>query len=142
MGRTIRSATQTWYEEEKALARFTRALRREDQRFIAELLDLSRLHIAEASYASNLYPMDVYLISMLLETFKKLRRTEEKVIELCRAMGIDAPPQRDLPALTDIRSLIASLNVENDPNVKDEETEEESETDELIYDSGDENEFL
>lgn len=53
MGRTIRSAAQTWYEEEKALARFARALRREDQRCLSELLDLSRLHIAEASYAAK-----------------------------------------------------------------------------------------
>jgi hypothetical protein len=29
MGRTIRSATQTWMEEEKALGRFARALRKE-----------------------------------------------------------------------------------------------------------------
>ena len=48
MGRTIRSASQTWYEEEKALARFARALRRKDQHYLNELLNLSRLHIAEA----------------------------------------------------------------------------------------------
>ena len=36
MGRTIQSATQTWIEEEKALQRFTRALRREDQAVMKE----------------------------------------------------------------------------------------------------------
>ena len=71
MGRTIRSATQTWIEEEKALGRFARALRKEDQRAMMELINLSRLHIAESSYASNLYPMDVYLISMLWRCFKE-----------------------------------------------------------------------
>ena len=110
MGRTIRSAAQTWHEEEKALARFSRALRREDQRYLAELIDLSRLHIAEASYASNLYPMDVFLISMLLEAYKKLRKTEATVAELCGRLGIDAPPERELPGVTDILSLIASLD--------------------------------
>lgn len=110
MGRTIRSATQTWYEEEKALSRFSRALRREDQRYLAELIDLSRLHIAEASYASNLYPMDIFLVSMLLETYKKLRKAETTVAELCSRLGIEAPPDREFPAVTDILSLIASLD--------------------------------
>lgn len=72
MGRTIRSATQTWVEEEKALTRYVRALRKSDQALISELIALSRSHIAEASYASNLYPMDIYLVSMLLELYKKV----------------------------------------------------------------------
>ena len=38
MGRTIQSATQTWIEEEKALQRFTRALRREDQAVMKDLI--------------------------------------------------------------------------------------------------------
>ncbi|MPM27890.1 hypothetical protein SDC9_74405 [bioreactor metagenome] len=76
MGRTIVSATQTWIEEDKALKRFERALRKKDQVLINELMALAHTHIAEASYASNLYPMDVYLISMLLELYKKLKRLE------------------------------------------------------------------
>jgi hypothetical protein len=72
MGRTILSATQTWVEEDKALKWFIRALRKSDQDVIQELLALSRRHIAEASYASNLYPMDIYLVSMLLETFRRV----------------------------------------------------------------------
>ena len=110
MGRTIRSATQTWHEEEKALARFSRALRREDQRYLAELIDLSRLHIAEASYASNLYPMDIFLVSMLLEAYKKLRKMEAAVAELCSRSGVESPPERELPAVADILTLIASLD--------------------------------
>lgn len=76
MGRTIASATQTWIEEDKALKRFKRALRKNDQRLIDELMALAHAHIAEASYASNLYPMDVYLISMLLEMYKELKQLE------------------------------------------------------------------
>ena len=73
MGRTIASITQTWQEEEAALNRFKRALRKDDQALLDELLVMSRLHLAEASYASNLYPLDMYLIAILLEVYKQLK---------------------------------------------------------------------
>ena len=76
MGRTIASITQTWQEEEAALKRFKRALRKDDQILLDELLVLSRLHLAEASYASNLYPLDIYLIAILLEVYKQLKATQ------------------------------------------------------------------
>ena len=57
MGRTIQSATQTWIEEEKALQRFTRALRREDQAVMKELIHLSRLHIAEPGIFTRWMPI-------------------------------------------------------------------------------------
>ena len=110
MGRTIQSATQTWIEEEQALKRFTRALRREDQRLMIELVSLSRLHIAEASYASNLFPMDVYLISMLLETFKKLRHAEEQIDQLCEIAGIAKPDTGEIPELPDLINLLGSAD--------------------------------
>ena len=106
MGRTIQSATQTWIEEEKALQRFTRALRREDQAVMKDLIHLSRLHIAETSYAGNLYPMDTYIISMLLEVAKRSERIETKVNELCRQCGIDDVPEVIVPNLPSLRQLL------------------------------------
>ncbi len=94
MGRTILSATQTWVEEDKALRRFVRALRKSDQELIQDLLALSRRHIAEASYASNLYPMDIYLVSMLLEMYRKVKRLEQQL----EALGVDV---RESPAVVD-----------------------------------------
>ncbi len=108
MGRTLKSATQTWIEEEQALRRFSRALRKEDQRLMAELIGLSRLHIAEVSYASNLYPMDAYLISMMLEMYKKMRRMEETLVTLCERNGLPLEPATDIPELPDILQLIQS----------------------------------
>jgi hypothetical protein len=110
MGRTIRSATQTWLEEEKALSRFARALRKDDQRLMVELINRSRLHIAESSYASNLYPMDIYLISMLLETFKELRQAEETINELCRRLNFSPPEVSAIPNLPDLIHLIETLD--------------------------------
>lgn len=106
MGRTIRSATQTWLEEEKALMRFTRALRREDQAVMKDLINLSRLHIAETSYAGNLYPMDAYIISMLLEVAKRSARIETKISELCHHCGIEELPESGIPELPCLRQLL------------------------------------
>ncbi len=79
MGRTIASITQTWQQEEAAIKRFERALRKEDQNYLNELLVLSRLHLAEASYASNLYPLDMYLIAIALELYKQLKALQKQV---------------------------------------------------------------
>lgn len=107
MGRTIRSITQTWIEEEKALSRFTRALRKEDQLVMKDLINLSRLHIAESSYASNLYPMDIYIISMLLETAKRVRRMENKLNEACRVCGVEDIRDIDIPDLPGLTELLS-----------------------------------
>ena len=106
MGRTIQSATQTWIEEEKALQRFTRALRREDQAVMKDLIHFSRLHIAETSYAGNLYPMDAYIISMMLEVAKRSARIETKVNELCRKCGVEDVPDTNIPELPGLRALL------------------------------------
>lgn len=109
MGRTILSATQTWVEEEKALRRFVRALRKSDQSLMQELLALSRQHIAEASYASNLYPMDIYLVSMLLETYRKVKRLELRLEQM--GVKVDEVPIApddipELPSLIDLTSPV------------------------------------
>lgn len=107
MGRTILSATQTWVEEEKALTRFIRALRKSDQSVLQELLALSRQHIAEASYASNLYPMDIYLMSMLLEMYKKVKLMEIKL----ESLGIDpATVSTQVDGIPELPSLLSLVS--------------------------------
>ena len=98
MGRTIASITQTWQQEEAALNRFKRALRKDDQVLLDELLVLSRLHLAEASYASNLYPLDMYLIAILLEVYKQL-----KAMQKALNGGID--PKEELDASNEERFI-------------------------------------
>ena len=102
MGRTIRSATQTWVEEEQSLRRFTHALRKSDQQLIGELIALSHLHVAEASYASNLYPMDVYLLSMLLELYKKFKQLELKLEENGLLSPEEVNPVRGMVSLLEL----------------------------------------
>ena len=71
-----------------------------------DLIHLSRLHIAETSYAGNLYPMDAYIISMLLEVAKRSERIEMKVNELCRQCGVDDLPDAAVPNLPSLKKLL------------------------------------
>ena len=112
MGRTILSATQTWVEEDKALRRFVRALRKADQDLIQELLALSRRHIAEASYASNLYPMDIYLVSMLLEIFRKVKQLERQLEALGIQPGERPTMDQEFPVLPTLVELVSPARVE------------------------------
>lgn len=115
MGRTILSATQTWVEEEKALLRFVRALRKGDQDLIQELLALSRRHIAESSYASNLYPMEIYLVAMLLETFRKVKQMERQLEALGVATAEPSGAGMEFPALPSLVDLVSPAG--NEPRV-------------------------
>lgn len=114
MGRTIYSATQTWVEEEKALMRFVRALRKSDQALVQELLALSRKHIAEASYASNLYPMDIYLVAMMLELFKKVKQLEVQIEKLGGAPVVSSSGSFNLPDFPTLTGMLCPLAEEAD----------------------------
>ena len=120
MGRTIASITQIWQQEEAALNRFKRALRKEDQTLLDELLVLSRLHLAEASYASNLYPLDMYLIAILLEVYKQLKATQ-------RALNGGINPQKELDASKEDRfiTLLDATLATVQSNVQDKTTPQE-----------------
>ena len=116
MGRTIFSATQTWVEEDKALMRFVRALRKNDQVLIEELIAPSRKHIAEASYASNLYPMDIYLTSMLLELYKKVRQLEIKVENMDLRAGGDGKIVQEVHGISSLLELVSHTVVPDEEN--------------------------
>lgn len=124
MGRTIQSATQTWVEEDAALRRFVRALRKSDQVLIDELIALSHSHVAEASYASNLYPMDIYLVSMLLELYKKVKQLELKLEQNGVLPVTEVNPSRGLV------SLLELVNQEEDTPADEDQTTAPLEDDE------------
>ena len=79
MGRTLKSITQVFLEEEQAFARFRRALRRSDQLVLDDLFAAARQHIAAAAYASHALPFEVFLLSMLLEEHKEVVRLRQIV---------------------------------------------------------------
>jgi hypothetical protein len=63
-----------FYEEVGSLARFRRALRRSDQVALDDLFAAAQQHLAAAAYAAHALPMEVFLLSMLLEEHKEVLR--------------------------------------------------------------------
>lgn len=84
MGRTLPSTTQSWQEEEASFGRFRRALRRSDQLALDDLFVAARQHLAAAAYASNLLPMETFLLAMLLEEHKELLHLRTQLEQLER----------------------------------------------------------
>lgn len=82
MGRTLPSATQLMHQEEAALARFRRALRRSDQLAFDDLFLAAQQHISATAYASHALPFETYLMSMLLEEHKTVMRLQAIVDRL------------------------------------------------------------
>ncbi len=74
MGRTLPSITQVFLEEQGSLARFRRALRRSDQLVLDDLFAAAHQHLAAAAYASHALPLEVFLLSMMIEEHKEVMR--------------------------------------------------------------------
>jgi hypothetical protein len=74
MGRTLPPITQAFLQEQEAFARFRRALRRTDQQALDDLFASARKHLAAAAYASHALPLETFLLAMLLEEHKEVRR--------------------------------------------------------------------
>jgi hypothetical protein len=79
MGRTLKPITQQLIEEEAAFAKFRRALRRQDQLALDDLFGAARKHAAAAAYAAHALPLEIFLLSMLLEEHKEVMRLRGEV---------------------------------------------------------------
>jgi hypothetical protein len=77
MGRTLPSITQAFLQEQEAYARFRRALRRSDQLALDDLFAAAHQHLAAAAYAAHALPLETFLLAMLLEEHKEIRRLRQ-----------------------------------------------------------------
>jgi hypothetical protein len=82
MGRTVLPYSHVWEEERSRWQKFRRALRREDQAHFDRLFELARLHLQAGVYASNPWPLESMLLSMLLEHQKIISALEERIWRL------------------------------------------------------------
>jgi hypothetical protein len=85
MGRTVLPYSHVWEEERSRWLKFRRALRKEDQVHLDRLFELARLHLQAGVYASNPWPLESILLSMLLEHQKALSALER------RLQGLEEP---------------------------------------------------
>jgi len=79
MGKTLPTATQILLDEEQSFGRFRRALRRSDQLALDDLFAAAKQHTAAAQLSSHALPFEVFLLSMLLEEHKEVRRLRERI---------------------------------------------------------------
>jgi hypothetical protein len=86
MGRTLKPINQQLLEEQAAFAKFRRALRRQDQLALDDLFGAARKHAAAAAYASHALPLEIFLLSMLLEEHKEVMRLRGEVEQLRRSL--------------------------------------------------------
>jgi hypothetical protein len=93
MGRTVLPYSQVWEAERQRWLKFRRALRKEDQAHLDRLFELARLHLQAGVYASQPWPLESMLLSMLLEHEKALGRLEERFrgLEKCHSERSGAP---------------------------------------------------
>jgi hypothetical protein len=78
LGRTLATSTQVFQEEQAALARFRRALRREDQLALDALFAAAHRHLAAASFAAHITPFEMLLLAMLIEQYKEVQRVNRR----------------------------------------------------------------
>ncbi len=72
MGRTVLPFNQVLEQAFRDWAKFRRALRKEDQEAFDALFGAAKYHVAAASYASQLNPLEAIFLSILLEHQKAL----------------------------------------------------------------------
>jgi hypothetical protein len=92
MGRTLPSITQAFLAEQESLGRFRRALRREDQLALDDLLASARHHLAAAAYASHLLPFETLLLAMLVEEHKRVLDLQRQLEDWIAAAHAQDPP--------------------------------------------------
>ncbi len=79
MGRTVLPFSRILEQEFQEWRKFRRGLRKEDQQFFDRLFEEARLHVQAGVYASNPWPLETILLSILLEHEKALAELRSKL---------------------------------------------------------------
>jgi hypothetical protein len=87
MGNTNSTTTDILRREEASLAKYRRALRREDQLVFDDLFVAAYKHRAASGLSGHLLPFETYLLSMLIEEHKEVMRLRDLPHEVTRLRG-------------------------------------------------------
>ena len=99
MGRTVLPYSQVWEAERQRWQKFRRALRKEDQAHLDRLFESARLHLQAGVYASNPWPLESMLLSMLLEHQKDLIALRERLEQSGKSRNSGIKHRRGGPAV-------------------------------------------
>ena len=77
MGRNNDTFTLIINTSRDSWGKFRRALRKEDQELFDEMWRAPKLHLAAGAFLASELPMEVILMSMLLEQYKMIKRLEQ-----------------------------------------------------------------
>ncbi len=86
MGNVTPTVTDLLHAEEANLAKFRRALRREDQLVFDDLFAAAYKHRAAAAYAGHLLPFETFLLAMQIEDHKEVMHLREEIRNLRRLL--------------------------------------------------------
>jgi len=93
MGRTVLPFNQVLEQEFRSWAKFRRALRKEDQEAFDALFGAAKYHVAAASYASQLNPLEAIFLSILIEHQKALDALQARLAQAAPGQAEDQEPQ-------------------------------------------------
>ena len=101
MGRTVLPFNQVLEQEFAGWAKFRRALRKEDQEAFDALFGAAKYHVAAASYASRLNPLEAILLSILIEHQKTLDALNARLAQAAQegSQGQVAPTNPELSSV-------------------------------------------
>jgi hypothetical protein len=99
MGNTNATITEILHREEASLAKYRRALRREDQIVLDDLLIAAHKHRAASSLSGHLLPFETFLLSMLIEEHREVMRLRDQPHDVGRLRAEVENLRRKLNAL-------------------------------------------
>jgi hypothetical protein len=82
MGNVTPTITDILHAEEANLAKFRRALRKEDQIVFDDLFTAAYKHRAAAAYAGHLLPFETFLLAMQIEDHKEVMHLRAEIENL------------------------------------------------------------
>lgn len=82
MGNVTPTITDILHAEEANLAKFRRALRREDQIVFDDLFSAAYKHRAAAAFAGHLLPFETFLLAMQIEDHKEVMHLRAEIENL------------------------------------------------------------
>jgi hypothetical protein len=88
MGNVTPTITDLLHTEEANLAKFRRALRREDQLVFDDLFVAAYKHRAAASYAGHLLPFETFLLAMQIEDHKEVMSLRRELESLRKQLDV------------------------------------------------------